>query len=67
MAVLTSVGIWPLVSALLSFCAPHLRTAPFLVRTAVITAAAVAAMTYAVMPALTRLAALWIHPGAPAN
>ena len=64
MAVLTWVGIWPLVSTLLWFGAPHLRAVPFLARTALITAAAVVAMTYAVMPALTRIAAPWLRPSA---
>ena len=65
MAVLTWTGIWPLVSALLWFCAPHLRAMPSLARTATITAAAVVAMTWGVMPALTRLAGPWIRPSAP--
>lgn len=61
MAILTWLGIWPLVSLALRSLSPHLYGLPFLVRTALITALLVIAMTYAVMPALVRLASplLW--------
>lgn len=55
MAILTWIGIWPLVSIVLSGLAPHLTVLPFLVRTAVNSAVLVLAMTYMVMPWLARL------------
>jgi antibiotic biosynthesis monooxygenase (ABM) superfamily enzyme len=67
MAALTWLGICPLVSVLLRFLAPDLTTLPFLARTALITAAAVLAMTYLVMPRLVRLAALWPPLSRPAR
>jgi hypothetical protein len=60
-AILTWVGIWPTVSLLLYFGSPHLTAVPFLLRTAAITATAVAAMSYAVMPALMRAAGPWLR------
>lgn len=68
MALLTWLGIWPLVSLVLWWLAPRLGTLPFLVRTALSTAIVVLAMTYLVMPRLARLAAPWLtaaaHPRA---
>ena len=61
MAILTWIGIWPIVSLLLRFAAPLLRSLPFLPRTAAITAAAVIVMTYLVMPNLARLTAPWLR------
>ena len=62
MALPTWVGIWPLVSLALLLLAPRLTRLPFLARTATITALLVLAMTYLVMPLLTRLAAPWLQP-----
>lgn len=61
MALLTWLGIWPLVTAALLWLAPPLHTVPLIARTAVITAFLVLAMTYLVMPRLTRLAAPWLQ------
>ena len=62
MALLTWVGIWPLVSLALWAVAPRLGSLPFLARTAFITALTVLAMTYVVMPRLARFAAPWLQP-----
>lgn len=61
MAVLTWIGIWPLVSVVLWFLTPHLTALPFLVRTAVNSAVLVLAMTYVVMPRLVRIADPWLQ------
>ena len=60
-AVLTWIGIWPLVSVVLWFLAPPLSALPFLVRTAVNSAVLVLAMTYVVMPWLVRIADPWLQ------
>lgn len=61
MALLTWLGIWPLVTAALLWLAPRLSTVPLVARTAIITALLVLAMTYLVMPRLARLAAPWLQ------
>ena len=66
MAVLTWIGIWPLVSVVLWFLTPHLTALPFLVRTAVNSAVLVLAMTYVVMPWLVRIADPWLQQRQPA-
>ena len=66
MAVLTWIGIWPLVSAVLWFLTPDLMALPFLVRTAVNSAVLVLAMTYVVMPWLVRIADPWLQQRQPA-
>jgi hypothetical protein len=67
MALLTWLGIWPLVSLSLWLVAPRLMSAPFLLRTAINSALLVAAMTYIVMPWLARLAAPLLQPPLPAS
>jgi antibiotic biosynthesis monooxygenase (ABM) superfamily enzyme len=62
MALLTWLGIWPLVSLALWLLAPHLAGLPFLVQTALNSALLVLAMTYVVMPWLARLAESWLLP-----
>lgn len=62
MAILTLIGIWPLVSVVLWLLAPHLTALPFLLRTAVNSTVLVIAMTYWVMPWLVRLADQWLRP-----
>jgi antibiotic biosynthesis monooxygenase (ABM) superfamily enzyme len=60
MAVLTWLGIWPLVSLSLWLVAPHLAGLPFLLQTALNSALLVLAMTYGVMPWLARVARPWL-------
>lgn len=60
MALLTWLGIFPTVSLLLAFVAPHLAALPFLLRTAVITALVVLIMTWGVMPRLVPRFQHWL-------
>jgi len=60
MALLTWVGIWPLVSLAQWLATPLLASQPFLVRTGITSAALVLAMTYLVMPPLARFARGWL-------
>ncbi len=62
MALLTWIGIWPLVSLALWLLAPMLAAYPFLLRTAVTSAVLVSTMTYLVMPQLARVASHWLFP-----
>jgi antibiotic biosynthesis monooxygenase (ABM) superfamily enzyme len=61
MAVLTWIGIWPLVSLSLWLVAPLYADLPFLSRTALTSALLVSAMTYLVMPFLARMAEPWLY------
>jgi antibiotic biosynthesis monooxygenase (ABM) superfamily enzyme len=60
MALLTWLGIFPTVSLLLAFVAPHLTDLPFLPRTAVITGLVVLIMTWGVMPRLVPRFQHWL-------
>jgi uncharacterized protein len=60
MAVLTWVGIWPLVSMTLWLVAPLYEDLPFLLRTALTSLLLVGAMTHLVMPFLARTAERWL-------
>lgn len=62
MALLTWLGIWPLVSLTLGFVAPLYALLPFLARTAITSALLVLTMTYVAMPFLIRLAGDWLLP-----
>ena len=61
MALLTWLGIWPLVSLALWLVAPHLVTLPFLLQTGSLSALVVLTMTYLVMPRLAKLAEPWLR------
>jgi uncharacterized protein len=61
MAVLTWIGIWPLVSLTLWLIAPLYADLPFLLRTALTSTLLVGAMTYLVMPFLARKAERWLY------
>jgi antibiotic biosynthesis monooxygenase (ABM) superfamily enzyme len=54
------MGIFPTVSLLLAFLAPHLEFLPFLPRVALITALVAVLMSYLIMPRLTRWLAWWL-------
>ena len=60
MTVVSWLGIFPTVAALLWFVAPLLAPLPFLVRTAIFTALVAVAMSYLVMPRLSRWMAWWL-------
>jgi uncharacterized protein len=62
MALLTWLGIWPLVTIALKSLAPRLNSLPLVLRTAVITGLLMLTMTYLVMPILVRLAAPLLRP-----
>jgi len=60
MTVVSWMGIFPTVAVLLTFVSPHLEPLPFLLRTAIFTALVATAMSYLVMPRLTRWMAWWL-------
>jgi uncharacterized protein len=64
MALVTWLGIWPVVSLALWLVAPNLAVLPFVLRTATLTALVVLTMTYVVMPQLAKLAEPWLRPDA---
>ena len=61
MAMLTWLGIWPLVSLVLWYIVPFYGQWPFLARTAATSAVLVVAMTYLVMPLLAQVASSWLY------
>lgn len=61
MTVVSWLGIFPTVATLLWFVAPLLAPLPFLVRTAIFTALVAIAMSYLVMPRLSRWMAWWLR------
>ena len=61
MTVVSWLGIFPTVAALLWFVAPLLAPLPFLLRTAIFTALVALAMSYLVMPRVTRWMAWWLR------
>jgi antibiotic biosynthesis monooxygenase (ABM) superfamily enzyme len=58
---LTWLGIYPLITALLWLFGPWLAALPLLLRTLLLTGVLVYAMTYGVMPLLTRLFQPWLQ------
>jgi antibiotic biosynthesis monooxygenase (ABM) superfamily enzyme len=62
MALVTWLGIFPLVLLLSSIVAPRLAPLGSVLSVAVVTALVVVAMTWLVMPLLTRLLAGWLFP-----
>jgi len=61
MTLVSWFGIFPTVALLLWFVAPLLAPLPFLVRTAIFTALVAVAMSYVVMPRLSRWMAWWLR------
>jgi len=62
MTVVSWLGIYPLVAFCLWYVSPLLQGLPYLLRTAVITVVVVVAMSYVVMPRLSRWMAWWVAP-----
>ena len=60
MTIVSWMGIFPTVAILLSFLSPFLAGLPFLLRTAIFTATVAVAMSYLVMPRLSRWMAWWL-------
>ncbi len=62
MAVVSWIGLFPLVSAIFWFLGPYLEAVPFFLRIAMTTAVIMVLMTWIVMPRLTRMFAFWLFP-----
>ena len=63
MAFVTWAAIYPLITLILALLGPWLLTLPLPLRTLVLTAVLVPAMTYLVMPWVTRRLRPWLYPG----
>jgi hypothetical protein len=63
MAVLTWAAIFPLITLVVLATAPLIGPWPLVPRLAVTTAVTVSAMTWVVMPRMTRLLRRWLYPG----
>ena len=63
MAVLTWAAIFPLITLIILASAPLIGPWPLVPRLAVTTLVTVSAMTWVVMPRLTRLLRRWLYPG----
>lgn len=66
MAVLTAVGLFPLLVLLQLVLTPLVQPLPHWLRLLVSVVVAVPLMTYAVMPVVTRLFFRWLYPRSPA-
>lgn len=62
MALVTLIGIYPPVVALLALVVPRVEAWPLLARAAVIPLVLVPLLTYVIMPLLSRLLRLWLYP-----
>jgi antibiotic biosynthesis monooxygenase (ABM) superfamily enzyme len=61
MTVVSWLGIFPTVAFFLWFVSPFLASLPFLIRTAIFTALVAVAMSYLVMPRLSRWMSWWLR------
>jgi antibiotic biosynthesis monooxygenase (ABM) superfamily enzyme len=66
-ALLTWIGIYPVIAVLLAVCGAKIGRYPVAVRALVLTACAIPIMTWLVMPVLTRVAAGWLYRASPAS
>ena len=62
MAVVTWLGVFPIVTIIFSLFGHWLSLLPTLERTLVFTAVMVTLMTYVIMPRMTRLFSFWLYP-----
>ncbi|SIS75248.1 antibiotic biosynthesis monooxygenase [Insolitispirillum peregrinum] len=62
LAVVTWMGIFPTVAFCLWYIAPLLAALPFLLKVAILTILVVLAMTYGIMPRLSRWMGWWLKP-----
>ncbi|MFJ2758916.1 antibiotic biosynthesis monooxygenase [Nocardioides sp. NPDC087217] len=60
-AMLTWLGIYPLITAILAIAGPHIAHLPVFVRSLILTATVIPLMTWWVMPLLTRVTSTWLH------
>ena len=65
LALLTWIGIYPVIAVLLAVLGAKIGRYPVAVRALVLTAFAIPIMTWLVMPVLTRLAAGWLYRASP--
>ncbi|MCY0939782.1 antibiotic biosynthesis monooxygenase [Streptomyces antarcticus] len=65
MAASSALGIFPVSLLGSAFLTPHLKGLPQVARTAVFAALFSVLMTYAAMPAVTRILRRWLSPGTP--
>lgn len=64
MALLTWLGAYPVITLILALLGPALVAWPLALRTLVLSVLMVIALTWLVMPALTRVFRLWLRPPA---
>jgi uncharacterized protein len=62
MAVVTWLGVFPVVTVIFSVFGRWLEMMPTLLRTLVFTVVMVTLMTYVIMPRMTRLFSFWLYP-----
>ena len=66
-ALLTWLGIYPLITLILAFVGPHIAKQPVGVRSLILTATAIPLMTWVVMPVITKVTGRWLHAQARAR
>lgn len=64
LALLTWAGAYAVITLLLAAVGPAIASRPLALRTLVLSAAMVAALTWVIMPRLARLFGGWLHPRA---
>jgi len=62
MAIVTWLGVFPIVAIIFTLFGQWLNLLPTLVRTLVFTAVMVTLMTYVIMPRMARLFSFWLYP-----
>jgi antibiotic biosynthesis monooxygenase (ABM) superfamily enzyme len=66
MALVTWIGAWAMITLILQVLGPATATWPLPLRTLLISVLMVLALTWVVIPSLTRLFARWLSPAPPA-
>ena len=66
MALLTWAGAWAMITLILGVLGPSIATWPLPLRTLAISVLMVLALTWVVIPTLTRVFATWLAPAPPA-
>ena len=65
MALLSWAGAYTVITSILAVLGPAMVTWPLLLRTLLLSVLMVLAMTWVVVPSLTRLFRSWLAPGSP--